>query len=111
MNDKIKTKAEYAPNEKKVWRGEAATQVFLPPEMEALKTDDGKDKFPVGVYFLAIEELQGAWIDGEWEEAGFDEDGHPIPRSRRYVLKRFTSTGGAENAFSSGYSGPRQYKK
>jgi hypothetical protein len=105
MNDKIKTHVDYVPNEKKVWRPESSSQVFLPDEMDPVK-------FPRdAVYFIAIEELQGAWIDGEWEEAGFDEDGHPIPRSRRYVLKRFTSTGGAENAFSSGYSGPRQYKK
>lgn len=111
MNDKNKKQADYAPNEKKVWRPESAQQVFLPEEMEAEKTEDGKDKFPVGVYFLAIEELQGAWIDGVWEEAGFDADGNEIPRSRRYVLKRFTETGFAENAFSAGFSGPRQYKK
>jgi hypothetical protein len=89
-----------------------------------------------GIYFLAIEELQGAWIDNEWEEADSsetwtetytdtytDEEGHlvtrvtkkdftkDIPRSRRYVLKRFTETGFAENAFSGSFSGPRQYKK
>lgn len=104
MNDKKKTQADYAPNEKKVWRPESASQVFLPDEMDS-------ERFPPGVYFIAIEELQGAWIDGQWEEAGFDDDGHEIPRSRRYVLKRFTDTGFAENAFSAGFSGPRQYKK
>jgi len=106
MNDKIKKQADYAPNEKKVWRPESAAQVFLPEEMEA-----DSEKFPPGVYFIAIEELQGAWIDGVWEEAGFDADGNEIPRSRRYVLKRFTDTGFAENAFSAGFAGPRQYKK
>lgn len=111
MNDKIKKQADYAPNEKKVWRPESAAQVFIPEEMEAELTDDGKHKFPVGVYFIAIEELQGAWVDGEWEEAGYDDDGKEIPRSRRYVLKRFTDTGFAENAFSAGFAGPRQYKK
>lgn len=116
MIDNTKTKADYAPNEKKVWR----------PEMIApVPTPQGK---PEGVYFIAIEELQGAWIDNEWEEADGDEtwtetytdkDGNlvtrviekKIPRSRRYVLKRFTETGFAENAFSAGFSGPRQYKK
>jgi hypothetical protein len=101
MTDKTQPRADYAPNEKKVWRPEAASQVF-PPESLHL---------PDGIYFIAIEELQGAWIDGEWEEAGFDADDYPIPRSRRYVLKRFTSTGFAENAFSGSFSGPRQYKK
>lgn len=122
MNDK--TRADYAPNEKKVWR----------PEMVApVETPEGK---PEGVYFIAIEELQGAWIDGEWEEADSserwtetytdtfeDKDGNivtrvtkkdfvkDIPRSRRYVLKRFTETGFAENAFSSGFAGPRKYPK
>lgn len=105
MTDKTKTQADYAPNEKKVWRPETASQVFVPEEMDQIK-------FPRdAVYFLAIEELQGAWIDGQWEEAGFDVDGNEIPRSRRYVLKRFTDTGFAENAFSSGFAGPRQYKK
>lgn len=105
MNDKIKPKADYAPNEKKVWRPESASQVFLPDEMDP-------NKFPRNaVYFIAIEELQGAWIDGEWEEAGYDDDGAPIPRSRRYVLKRFSENGKADNAFSTGYAGPRQYQK
>jgi hypothetical protein len=116
MNDK-KT-ADYAPNEKKVWRPETATQVIPPKELGM------KD----GIYFIAIEELQGAWIDGEWEEADSsetwveeytDRDGNEvtrtitkdIPRSRRYVLKRFTETGFAENAFSSGFAGPRKYQK
>lgn len=118
MIEKTKTRADYAPNEKKVWRPESATQVIPPAELE----------LPQGIYFIAIEELQGAWIDGEWEEADSsetwkesytDKDGNlvtrvitkDIPRSRRYVLKRFTETGFAENAFSSGFSGPRQYKK
>lgn len=104
-------RADYAPNEKKVWRGESAQQVFLTEEMEDALTEDGKPKFPDGIYFIAIEELQGAWIDGEWEEAGFNAEGKPVPRSRRYVLKRFTETGFAENAFSGSFSGPRQYKK
>jgi hypothetical protein len=100
MNDKKKAQADTAPNEKKVWRPESASQVFPPENLN----------LPEGIYFIAIEELQGAWIDGEWEEAGFDDDGNEIPRSRRYVLKRFTNTGFAENAFSSGFNGPRQYK-
>ncbi len=128
MNDNIKPKADYARDEKKVWR---------PEEVEFVPTPIGK---PEGVYFIAIEELQGAWIDNEWEEADGDEtwvetatttdsytddDGYvhtvvtetvkdfhkEIPRSRRYVLKKFNENGKAENAFSSGYSGPRQYKK
>lgn len=131
MNDKIKPKADYAQNEKKVWRPEFATQVVAPAGSEL---DDGT------ILFLAVESLQGAWIDGEWEEADSseewtetvtttdtytDEDGivhevvtktvkdfrKDIPRSQRYVLKRFTSTGFAENAFSSGYVGPRKYVK
>lgn len=122
MIDKTKTPADYAPNEKKVWRPESATQVTLPEDMDPIK-------FPRdAVYFISIEELQGAWIDGEWEEADSsetwvetytDKDGHEvtrtitkdIPRSRRYVLKRFTSTGFAENAFSGSFSGPRKYTK
>jgi len=111
MTVQSQPRADYAPNEKKVWRPESAQQVFLPSEMEEEKTEDGKQKFPPGIYFIAIEELQGAWIDGAWEEAGFDADGNEIPRSRRYVLKWFTSTGFAENAFSGSFSGPRQYKK
>ena len=132
MNDKIKTKAvDYAQNEKKVWRPEFATQVVAPA---GSKLDDGS------ILFLSIESLQGAWIDGEWEEADSseewtetvtttdtytDEDGKvhevvtktvkdfrkDIPRSQRYVLKRFTETGFAENAFSTGYAGPRKYQK
>lgn len=111
IDNKAKAKADYAPNEKKVWRPESAAQVFLPEEMENEKLPDGKDKFPVGVYFIAIEELQGAWIDGVWEEAGYDDEGNETPRSRRYVLKRFTDTGFAENAYSGSFAGPRQYKK
>lgn len=120
MNNKAKS-ADYAPNEKKVWRPEAATQVVLPED----------SNLPGGyIYFLAIEELQGAWVDGEWEEADSsetwtetdtytDDEGlehtvtkkftKDIPRSRRYVLKRFTSTGFAENAYSGSFSGPRKY--
>ena len=118
MNDKINTKADYAPNEKKVWRPESAVQVVPAPELN----------MKPGIYFLAIEELQGAWIDNEWEEADSsetwtetytDDEGHlvtrvvekDIPRSRRYVLKRFTETGFAENAYSAGFSGPRKYTK
>jgi hypothetical protein len=129
MNDYTpKPTADYAPNEKKVWRPEA---------VEFVPTPVGKKE---GVYFIAIEELQGAWIDNEWEEADSsetwtetatttdsytDEAGFvhtvvtetvkdfrkDIPRSRRYVLKRFSENGKAENAFSSGYAGPRQYQK
>ena len=126
MNDKIKT-ADHAQNEKKVWRPESAQQVILSDKMLAERTEDGRLKFPEGVYFIAIEELQGAWIDGEWEEADSsetwtethtDKEGREftrtitkdIPRSRRYVLKRFTPTGFAENAFSGSYSGSRKYK-
>ena len=126
MNDKVKA-ADHAPNEKKVWRPESAQQVVLSDKMLAERANDGSLKFPEGVYFIAIEELQGAWIDGEWEEADSsetwveeytDKDGNEvtrtitkdIPRSRRYVLKRFTSTGFAENAFSGSYSGARKYK-
>lgn len=126
MNDKTKNTADYAPNEKKVWRPEFAVPVDPDPAL----------KMKPGIYFLAIEELQGAWIDNEWEEAdssetwterttdsyvddaGFEhtvvtekEFTKDIPRSRRYVLKRFTETGFAENAFSSGFSGPRKYQK
>lgn len=128
MTDNYKPKADYARDEKKVWR---------PEEIEFVPTPVGKQE---GVYFLAIEELQGAWIDNEWEEADGDEtwvetatttdsytdrDGYVhtvvtetvrdgiknIPRARRYVLKRFDENGKAVNAFSSGYAGPRQYKK
>lgn len=126
MNDKKKT-ADYAPNEKKVWRPESAYQVVAP---KGSKLDDGS------ILFIAIEELQGAWIDNEWEEADSsetwtetttdsytDDNGKvhtvvtkkdftkDIPRSRRYVLKRFTDTGFAENAFSAGFAGPRKYTK
>jgi hypothetical protein len=111
MIDKKNPRADFAPNEKKVWRPESAQQVFLPEEMERELTEEGKQKFPPGIYFLAIEELQGAWVGDDWEEAGYDADGNEIPRSRRYVLKRFTDTGFAENAFSAGFAGPRQYKK
>lgn len=127
-NYNTKPSADYAPNEKKVWR---------PEEVEFVPTPVGKKE---GVYFIAIEELQGAWIDNEWEEAESseswtetatttdsytDDEGKlhsvvtktvrdfrkDIPRSRRYVLKRFNENGKAENAFSAGYAGPRQYQK
>lgn len=130
MNDKIKA-ADYAPNEKKVWRPESATQVIVPDE-----SDLAKDR----IYFIAIEELQGAWIDGEWEEADSSEEWtetttetdsytdeagfvhevvtktvkefrKDIPRSRRYVLKEFTDSGFAKNAYSAGFAGPRKYQK
>lgn len=137
MIDKKKTTADYAPNEKKVWRPESVVQITPDPAL----------KMKPGIYFLAIEELQGAWVDGEWEEADStetwtetatttttvtdtytDSDGNvhtvtteavtetvsdfekEIPRSRRYVLKEFTDTGFAKNAFSDGFSGPRKYK-
>jgi hypothetical protein len=117
-----KPKADYAPNEKKVWRPKSATQF----------TPDAKSGLPAGNYFIAIEELQGAWVDGVWEEAESSESWtetdyytdnqgiehkivkeftKDIPRSCRYVLKRFTDTGFAENAFSTGYAGPRKYQK
>lgn len=135
MNDKTKTRADYAPNEKKVWRPESAYQVVAP---EGSKLDDGS------ILFIAVESLQGAYIDGEWEEADsseewtetetntvtdeyVDDEGRKhavttvtktvrdfrkdIPRSQRYVLKRFTENGFAENAFAAGYAGPRKYQK
>lgn len=126
MNDKIK-QADYAPNEKKVWRPESATQVIIP---------EGSDLASDRIYFIAVEELQGAWIDGEWEEADSseqwteittdtytDDEGYvhtvvtkkdfnkDIPRSRRYVLKEFTDSGFAKNAYSAGFAGPRKYVK
>lgn len=126
MSDKIKNKSEYGSNEKKVWRPETA----VPVSVDHLK---GTTKaMPDGIYFISIEELQGAWVDDEegkkvWEEADSSEtwtetytnaEGFEvtrviqkdIPRARRYVLKRFNETGGAENAFSRPYNGNRQYK-
>lgn len=130
MNDNTK-QADYAPNEKKVWRPESATQVVIP---EGSKL--AKDR----IYFIAVEELQGAWIDDQWEEADssedwtdtttvtdtyIDDDGYEhtvvtktvtdhhkdIPRSRRYVLKEFTDSGFAKNAYTAGFAGPRKYIK
>lgn len=128
MNENnIKSKADYAPNEKKVWRPETA----IPVSVDHLKGT--KAEMTPAIYFIAIEELQGAWIEDEygkkvWEEADssetwtetyVDDEGHEvtrviqkdIPRSRRYVLKRFTETGFAENAYSRPYNGNRQYQK
>lgn len=118
MNDNTRPKADYAPNEKKVWRPEMATQVIPDPRLN----------MEPGIYFISIEELQGAWIDGEWEEAEssetwvetyIDEDGYEVtrtihkdvPRSRRYTLKKFNETGYAGNVFNGSFSAPRQYKK
>lgn len=94
------------------------------------------DLDPKGVYFQAIEELQGAWI-GEgrekyWEEAegGTLEFEIPTPeelkreypgigdyttrknevlRARRYVLKQFLPNGKVKNVHDGAFSGPRQY--
>lgn len=118
MSDNTTSRAEYT-SEKKVWSPVSASQAFPPPE----------SKLPEGMYFLAIEELSGAWIEGVWEEAdggtteewdevGVDSNGAEyvktitkhIPRTRRYVLKRFTETGFAENAYAGSFSGPRKYK-
>lgn len=63
MNDK-KTTADYAPNEKKVWRPESAVPFTPDPAL----------KMKPGIYVLAIEELQGAWVDGKWEEADSSEE-------------------------------------
>lgn len=109
-------------DEKKVWRPVSATQCF-PPE-----TDDFPDNC---VYFIAVEELQGAFIDGVWEEAGSDDEDVEYdkktiinsngeeetylvkiekPRARRYVLKKFSKSGFAENALTSPYNGNRRYR-
>lgn len=101
---------------------------YFPDEKSPLPKD--------GVYFMAIEELQGAWIgegrDKYWEEAegGSLEFEIPTPediradypgvseyttkrieiyRSRRYVLKQFLPNGKVKNYHDSAYSGPRQY--
>lgn len=125
MNDRTPS-ADYAPNEKKIWRAESVAPVTPDPAL-GLKP---------GVYFLAIEELQGAWIDGKWEEAESsetwyetetdtytDKEGieHSIvtereirketPRSRRYVFKEITEKGFARNVYTESYAGPRKYTK
>ena len=112
------SRAESAPGEKKVWRPESVVIV---------EADKEKGLDPSKVYFLAIEELQGAWVDGEWEEAEsseewtediLDDNGHvlsqkhirkDIPRARRYVLKYFREDGSVANAYSGGYSAKRRY--
>lgn len=118
---------EYAPDEKKVWRGVTMDPYYPKPE----------DNLPPGIYFHGIEELQGAWIgEGEdkyWEEAegGSIEFEIPTPedlkrdypgigdyvtkrmdilRARRYVIKRFEPNGKVKNAFDGTYSGPRKYR-
>lgn len=123
MNDSNKNKPYV--DEKKVWRPVVTSQCFPPDE-----TDEDREKYPPGIYFIAIEELQGAYIDGVWEEAGSDDDKDEYqkrvividgvaenvlvkiekPRARRYVLKRFTDSGFAENAFTSSYNGARRYR-
>lgn len=106
-------------NEKKVWRPLTASQAVAPIG----------SRNPDAVHFLAVEELQGAWIDNkvweeaeggiieEWDEESTDSFGNPciktirkeIPRATRYVLKYLDSDGKAKNALSS-YDGPREYK-
>lgn len=105
-------------NEKKVWRPVAASEASAP--IGSANADC--------VHFIAIEELQGAYVDDVWEEAEggvveeWDEpftdiNGFPsvrtirreTPRARRYVLKYFGTDGQAKNALSS-YNGPRKYK-
>lgn len=127
MSDKNNTtKPDFSPNEKKVWRPETAVPV-------SVSHLDGTDQeLPAGIYFIGIEELQGAWVEDEsgrkvWEEADSSEtwtetfinaDGFEvtrviekdIPRARRYILKRFNESGGVVNAFSRPYNGNRQYK-
>lgn len=107
MSDK-----EYV-NEKKKW---------LPMSMHMM------DYVPTGmkqaVYFGAIEELEGAWINDKWEEADafveeWEEDfvdgngkanvkivRRETKRPRRYVLKRFLDDGFVENVHTS--NGPRR---
>lgn len=114
-----KVNPEYAPDEKKVWRGVTISPCEKPSE-----------DFPDGAYFMAIEELQGAWVGNgddkhweeaeggteEWDESYVDDDGETRIRTvtserlraRRYVLKMFTSEGSVKNAYS-GYSGARRY--
>ena len=121
MNNKTRN-PEQMPDEKKVWRGVS---------MEPYYPKDG-DNLPPGIYFMAIEELQGAWIgDGpnsyweeaeggteEWDETYTDDEGverartvtREILRARRYVLKRFESNGKVRNAHDGAYSGVRRYK-
>lgn len=106
MSEKIN--AEYVPDEKKVWIG--LSQEYFTPEPEL--------GLPPGIYFTAIEELQGAWVSvpgqtqDRWEEAegGTEEWEEPtgefiqgvaqyrtvsreIKRARRYVVKRYTLPG------------------
>lgn len=116
MSDPTPTRSN--ANEKKVWRPLSATQVSPP------KGSRNADC----THFLAIEELQGAWINNVWEEAeggtmeeweeefthpdgtsGFKTVRKEIPRATRYVLKYFNADGYAKNALSS-YDGPRAYK-
>lgn len=108
-------------NEKKVWRPLYATQASAPANSPESQRD--------AIHFIAVEELQGAHINGQWEEADggvteeWDEsvvgpDGSitlktirkEIPRATRYVLKYFSPDGRAKNALSS-YDGNREYKQ
>lgn len=126
MENKNRIDPDYVPDEKKVWRPVSQTPCAAPP---------GK---PAGLYFMGIEELQGAWIgegddkyweeaeggSEEWDEPRTDEEGNPviiqgvvqmktvhrdILRARRYVVKRFESNGKVKNAFDGAYSGPRKW--
>jgi hypothetical protein len=134
MYDKSK-KPDYSSNEKKVWRPESAQQIVIPEEMRKERDDKGNLKYPPGIYFIGIEELQGAWVNGEWEEAGgvetwteistdtyTDDTGlehsvttkknfrSEVPRARRYIVKYIDDKGSARNAFPGSFSGPREYK-
>lgn len=127
MTNNKRIDPDYVPDEKKVWR---------PVELHPCDKPSGK---PDGLYFMGIEELQGAWIgegdDKYWEEAEggteqwdeimLDDSGEPlrdmfgnvrektitrdILRARRYVVKRFESNGKVKNAFDGAYSGPRKW--
>ena len=124
MENKKRIDPDYVPDEKKVWRPVSLTPCDPPT---------GK---PAGLYFMGIEELQGAWVgEGEdkyWEEAecGTVEFEIPTPddlkrdypgigdfvtkrvevlRARRYVIKRFEPNGKVKNAFDGAYSGPRKW--
>lgn len=118
MSDTINTRNDF-PSEKKVWSPVLASQVTPDPALA----------MPMAVYFLAIEELQGSWKGEQWEEAegGLEEEWEEeftdstgkqnvklirrtVPRARRYVLKRFTETGFAQNAYSS-YEGNRKHQQ
>lgn len=71
------------PNEKKVW-------TFLPPV-----SPDPFERHHVWV----VQELQGAWVNGEWEEA-------EQPASRRVVYMEMKENGSLVNVYSA-YNGNR----